>query len=149
MVVYNTVTQWLVQEMGYKQGKNEPCLFIHPITQHRIVLFCDDFLCRVTCSREVSERFYTALAERFECKDPTWLSVGSPMSSTGMDISWYTEGEQLMYSMGQGRDLGDFLHAKGLGEEKLRENPMADKRVLTDTAEISEDQQSWCRRVGL
>ena len=142
---YSTVTQWLVQQMGYKQGKNEPCLFIHPVTQHRIVLFCDDFLCRG--SREVSEKFYTALAERFECKDPTWLSVEDPMTFTGMDISLYTEGEQLMYSMGQGRDLGDFLHAKGLSEEKLRENPMADKRVLTDTAEISENQQSWCRSV--
>ena len=90
---YSTVTQWLVQEMGYKQGRNEPCLFIHPVTQHMIVLFCDDLLCRG--SREVSEKFYTALAERFECKDPTWLSVESPMTFTGMDISLYTEGEQL------------------------------------------------------
>ena len=106
----------------------------HPITQQRIVLFCDDFL--YGGSREVAERFYTALAERFECKDPTWLSVGSPITFTGMDISLYTEGEQLMYSMGHGRDLGDFLHANGLGEEQLRENPMADKRVLTDTTKI-------------
>ena len=142
---YSTVTQWLVQQMGYKQGKNEPCLFVHPVTQHRIVLFCDDFLCRG--SREVSERFYAALAERFECKDPTWLSVEGPMTFTGMDISMYTEGAQLMYSMGQGRDMGDFLHAKGLGEEKLRENPMADKTVLTDPEEISENLQSWCRSV--
>ena len=70
--------------MGYKQGKNEPCLFVHPVTPHRVVLFCDDFLCRG--SKEVSEGFYTALSERFECKGPTWLSVGSPMSFTGMDI---------------------------------------------------------------
>ena len=122
-----------------------PCLFVHPITQHRVVLFCDDFLCRG--SKEVSEGFYAALAERFECKDPTWLSVGSPMTFTGMDISLYTEGEQLVYSMGQGRDLSDFLHATGLSEEKLRENPMADKRVLTDSEEISENLQSWCRSV--
>ena len=39
------------------------------------------------------------------------------------------------------------MHTKGLGEETLRENPMADKRVLTDTAKISENQQSWCRSV--
>ena len=52
-----------------------------------------------------------------------------------------------MYSMGQGRDLGDLLHANGLGEEKFRENPMADKRVLTDTTDISENPQSWCRNV--
>ena len=69
------------------------------------------------------------------------------MTFTGMDISLYTEGEQLMYSMGQGRDMSDFLHAKGLGEEKLRENPMADKRVLTDSEEISGNLQSWCRSV--
>ena len=95
----------------------------------------------------MSEGFYTALSERFECKDPTWLSVGSPMTFNGMDISLYTEGKQLMYSMGQGRDMSDFLHAKGLGEEKLRENPMADKRVLTDSEEISGNLQSWCRSV--
>jgi hypothetical protein len=53
---YSTVTQWIVQEMGYKQGKNEPCLFVHPVTPHRVVLFCDDFLCRG--SKEVSEGFY-------------------------------------------------------------------------------------------
>ena len=52
---YSTVTQWLVQQMGSKQGKNEPCLFIHPITQHRVVLFRDDFLRRG--SKDVSERF--------------------------------------------------------------------------------------------
>ena len=67
------------------------------------------------------------------------------MTFTGMIIS--TEGELLMYSMGQGRDLGDFLHAKGLGEEKCRENPMADKTVLADTTELSENLQSWCRSV--
>ena len=88
-----------------------------------------------------------APAERFECKDPTWLSVRSPTTLTGMDISLYTEDEQLMYSMGHGRDLRDLLHAKGLGEEKLIENPMADKRVLTDSEEISENLQSWCRSV--
>ena len=131
---HSTVTQWLVPDMGYKQGKNEPCLFVHPITQHRVALFCDDFLCKG--SKEVSEWFCAALAERFECKDPTWLSVGSPMTFIGMDTSLYIEGEQLVYSMGQSRDLSDFLHAKGLSEEKLIENPMADKRVLTDSEEI-------------
>ena len=69
------------------------------------------------------------------------------MTFIGMDISSYTEGEQLMYSIGQGRDLSDFLHAKGLSEEKLRENPVANKRVLTDTTEISKNQQSWFRSV--
>ena len=141
---YKTVTAWMIQ-MGYKQGRNEPCLFVHPVTAHRVVLFCDDFLCRG--SKEVSEQFYAALSERFECKDPSWLSEGSPMTFTGMDIRQFTEGGKVMYSMDQGRDMREFLEAKGLGAEKLRQNPMADKAMLTDTAEISENLQSWCRSV--
>ena len=141
---YKTVTAWMIQ-MGYKQGRNEPCLFVHPVTEHRVLLFCDDFLCRG--SKEVSEQFYAALAKRFECKDPSWLSEGSPMTFTGMDIKQFTEGGKVRYSMDQGRDMREFLEAKGLGAEKLRQNPMADKTVLTDTTEISENLQSWCRSV--
>ena len=142
---YATVTQWLVQEMGYEQGKNEPCLFVHPETQHRIVLFSDDFLCRG--SREVSEKFYAALAERFECKDPSWLSVGSPLIFTGMDISEVAGAEGTMYRMDQARDLRDFLTVKGLESEALKENPIGNKSLLADSEEICENLQAWCRSV--
>ena len=57
----------------------------------------------------------------------------------------YTDGTQFVYSMWQYGDMGEFLQAKGLGEEKLRENPMADKTALTDSEEIPENLQSWCR----
>ena len=43
---YSIVSEWLIDDMGYRQGKNEPCVFRHPETGHRLVLFCDDFLCR-------------------------------------------------------------------------------------------------------
>ena len=144
---YTTVTQWLVdpEGMGYEQGKNEPCLFVHPVTQHRIVLFCDDFLCRG--SREVSERFYAALAERFECKDPDWLSVDSTLTFTGMDISEVAEAGGTVYRMDQTRDLRDFLTVKGLGGERPRENPIGDKSVLADGEVVCENLQSWCRSV--
>ena len=142
---YATVTQWLVQEMGYEQGKNEPCLFVHPETQHRIVLFSDDFLCRG--SREVSEKFYAALAERFECKDPSWLSVGSPLTFTGMDISEVAGAEGTVYRMDQARDLRDFLTVKGLESEALKENPIGNKSLLADSEEICENLQAWCRSV--
>ena len=103
---YTTVTAWMIQ-MGYTHGRNEPCLFVHPVSGHRVVLFSDDFLCRG--SKEVSEQFYAALSERFECKDPSWLSEGSPMTFTGMDIKQFTEGGKVMYSMDQGRDMREFL----------------------------------------
>ena len=30
----------------------------------------------------MSERVYAALAERFECKDPEWLSADNPLTFT-------------------------------------------------------------------
>ena len=112
------MTQWLVdpEGMGYEQGTNEPCLFVHPVTQHRIVLFCDDFLCRG--NREVSERFYATLAERFESKEPDWLGVDSPLTFSGMDISEVAEAVGTVYRIDQTRDLGEFLTVKGLGSER-------------------------------
>ena len=106
------------------------------MTGHRIVLFYDDFLC--IGSKEVSEQFYAALSERFECKDPSWLSEGSPMTFTGMNIKQFTEGGKVMYSMDQGRDMREFLEAKGLGAEKLRQKPMADTAISTPNPYLSQ-----------
>ena len=82
-------THATVPNQPAQEVRTGACLYVHPVTQHRIVLFCDDFLCRG--NREVSERFYVALAERFECKDPDWLSVDSTLTFTGMDISEVAE----------------------------------------------------------
>ena len=67
------------------------------------------------------------------------MSEGNPITFTGMDIKQFIEGGKVMYSMDQGRDMRDFLEAKGLCAEKLGQNHMADKAVLTDTTEISEN----------
>ena len=73
---------WLVSpEVGFKQGRNEPCVFTHPVTGMRIVLFCDDFLCRGR--KEVTEKFYEDLSDRFECKDPTYLQPDNPIVFRG------------------------------------------------------------------
>ena len=31
---------------GFKQGSNEPCLFVNPVTGLKLVIYCDDFLYR-------------------------------------------------------------------------------------------------------
>ena len=142
---YSTVSEWLVDEMGYKQGRNEPCVFRHPETDHRIVLFCDDFLCRG--SRTVSEQFYAALADKFDCKDPTYLELGESLTFTGTEISMHSEGQTRYYSMRQYSDMMEFLVSKGLESEKVRQNPMADRKVLVDEGEIGENMKSWCRSV--
>ena len=62
---YDTIRGWLQDEMGYVRGENEPCLFVHPVTGHTVVLFVDDFLCRG--SRIDSEKFYESLTHCLLC----------------------------------------------------------------------------------
>ena len=142
---FKTVTSWLVGEMGYMQGKNEPCVFVHPNTGHRIALYCDDFLCRG--SRTDSERFYAALSRRFNCKDPTYLDTDTDITFTGIDISMSLDEGQPVYRMDQTRDLVNFLDEKGIRSVKHRSSPMPDKSVLLNDEPIGENLQSWCRSV--
>ena len=143
---YKTVVAWLVSpEVGFDQGKNEPCVFNHPVTGMRIVLFCDDFLCRG--SKEVTDKFYKDLTDKFECKDPTYLQPDNPIVFTGMRIVQSEVEGQQVYSMDQETDVLEFLATKGLDQEKLRDNPMSDKKTLLDTTPINDNLQSWCRSV--
>ena len=48
------------------QGSNEPCLFVHPVTGHKVLMHVDDLLCGGSIAD--SEYFYSRLAERFDCK---------------------------------------------------------------------------------
>jgi hypothetical protein len=143
---YKTVVAWLVSpEVGFDQGKNEPCVFNHPVTGMRIVLFCDDFLCRG--SKEVTDKFYKDLTDKFECKDPTYLQPDNPIVFTGMRIVQSEVEGQQVYSMDLETDVLEFLATKGLDQEKLRDNPMSDKKTLLDTTPINDNLQSWCRSV--
>ena len=142
---YKTVIAWMVGEMGYVQGFNEPCVFVHPTTGHRVVLFCDDFLCRG--SRQVSEDFYSALARRFDCKDPTYLELGETLTFTGMDISMIEREGKVLYRIDQARDIIEFLEQKGMSEEKVQTSPMPNRKLLCNKEEINSNLQTWCRSV--
>ena len=68
MAWYKTISEWLEGE-GFVPGKNDPCVYVHPITGMRLAVVVDDIICRG--SREDTEAFYTALEARFQCKDPS------------------------------------------------------------------------------
>ena len=103
---YKTVSAWLVDEMGYDQGKDEPCVFYNTVTRHRVVLFCDDFLCRG--SRAVSEQFYESLRARFDCKEPNYLETGGELMFCGLNVCMREEAGCEYYTIDQSRDIQDF-----------------------------------------
>ena len=58
---------------GFRVGKNDPCVYVNPITKVRLVVVVDDILCRGSC--KATEAFYTALAARFKVQEPTFLTL--------------------------------------------------------------------------
>ena len=63
-----------LMDMGYKQGKNDPCVFTHPNTEHVIVLWVDDILS--LADNDTARQFYKDLGARFEVKAPEYLTPG-------------------------------------------------------------------------
>ena len=142
---YRTISEWMVNSQKFDQGKDEPCVFRHPDTGFTVVLFCDDFLCRG--SVEETRKFYDRLMTDFQCKDPTYLDTDQPITFTGIRIGQVETGGQTVYTMDQESDMLEFLAQKGLDGERLRDNPMADRKTLLNKEPINENMQSWCRSV--
>jgi len=67
------LTLFLIQ--GFRVGKNDPCVYVNPITKVRLVVVVDDILCRG--SFKATEAFYTSLAARFKVQEPTFLTLTS------------------------------------------------------------------------
>ena len=84
MRFFNTVAQWLIA-MGFTQGKNDPCMFMHETTGVQVGLHVDDGLVRGT--QTAVDSFYTDLAVRFKYKPPKFLSQTTQLEFCGFVIS--------------------------------------------------------------
>jgi len=84
MRFFNTVAPWLI-EMGFTQGKNDPCMFTNNNTGVQVGLHVDDGLVRGT--ELAVESFYADLAVRFNFKPPKFLSQDNSLNFCGFVIS--------------------------------------------------------------
>jgi len=147
MAFYKTLSEWLttpVEEggMGYTKGKNEPCMFKKG--GHTVVVWVDDLLCRGSVGE--SEAFYKALAEKFDIKDPTYLTPECDLAFVGFSIGCERRTEGMYYYMSQESSVETFLEDAGLGQYTGVESPMPNKDVLTsDGTEVSESDASYFR----
>ena len=60
---HGTVRRWLVDDMGFVQGKNDQCLFKHPNTGLRLALHVDDIMARG--NKKANTEFWEAADKRF------------------------------------------------------------------------------------
>ena len=77
----HTLHPWLVS-IGFKQGKNEPCVFRHDELNITVASYVDDIACRGP--RANVEKFMRMLGDRFQCKEVQWLGADAPLDHLGM-----------------------------------------------------------------
>ena len=88
----------------------------------------DDILCRGP--RDATEKFYAALANRFDCKDPTYLEEGYPIKYVGLDIELHDVRGKQAISINQTSDVENYLHDIGHDTHMVVRNPMSNKHTI-------------------
>ena len=82
-----TIVPWL-ESQGFEPGHNDPCVFYHPGKDLLILLYVDDILCdgEEDDIKWFFKKLSTKHGGRFECKEPAWLSIDTPIDHLGMEI---------------------------------------------------------------
>lgn len=146
---YYTLSRWLTSdEIGFVQAANEPCLFTHPVTGVKIVIYCDDFLVRGSAVE--SAKFHSSLENKFDCRPGSRqvLTPDSPIEFTGLRITMEKGAESDSYFIDQTEAIARFLTLHDLDSAKLRDSPMPDaSALLSDNELVTDELAAWCRSV--
>ena len=86
---FDTLVNYLTNDLGFEQGGNEPCLFLHPVTKLKIALHVDDCITRGPHKHTVE--FFNNLNNRFAIKDYNILTPDSPIKHIGYSITMTTD----------------------------------------------------------
>ena len=130
---------------GFKQAKNEPCLFVNA-EGVRVLLWVDDVLVRG--SKEASDRFHCALEKRFECRDSDrqYLPYDHHLEYCGLKIRVIKSAGGDVFEIAQSDDVANFLLDFGLDSEPFKTTPMANLDVLlSDSTVLGPNSFAWCK----
>ena len=120
--------KYLVDEAGFTQGVNEPCLFVNSTTGMKVVIHVDDLF---TCgSEEATKAFYKQMDSRFGMKEYSVLSPANPLKHVGFEITMEKDSEGSSFFMSQQDDVDQFLLDQGLEIRKQVECPMPSRESI-------------------
>jgi len=133
MRFFNTVAPWLI-EMGFTQGKNDPCMFTNHNTGVQVGLHVDDGLVRGT--ELAVESFYADLAVRFNFKPPKFLSQDNSLNFCGFVISETLDAQgRLIRTMDCTEEVAKLIQLAGVSIPHIRKV----KCPMPDGSEIASD----------
>ena len=134
---FETISKWLTAPKGvgcgFKQGKNEPCLFRDPDTGFTLVLYVDDIL--TAGSGEMTEKFHVALGKKFACKDQTYLADDSELDFIGFSVTQqHLDGVRHIY-LDQQCAMQQLLDSFDRSQLQWQASPMPTKQLLHSNPE--------------
>ena len=144
---YCTIAGWLC-DRGFIQGRNEPCLFRHPITDVRVVIVVDDFLCRGSPDDTVAFHDDLEGPDGFECSEGSRqiLTVNNDIDYCGLNVTMRVEQGKTVYSIDQTAGLIDMLTELNLLDQPVRSSPMPSMDLLlSDPTVLNEVDTAWCK----
>jgi hypothetical protein len=149
---FETLKGWLIsKEMGFIQGENELCAFTNPKTGVKLVGWVDDLLVKGT--QQATDQFYRDLNKKFECKDPSFLTVDSPLDYVGFTVGLNeTEGGYKEVYIEQTTQVQDFLEEFECPPAKFAGDPspcFTKSALYSDVTPLSEEEsRRYARIVG-
>ena len=124
---HKTLTSWLLSE-GFQAGENCPCTFVHKDTGFIVLTYVDDILCRG--SLRDSRAFYKKLEQRFEIKDPDYLTTDSPLKFVGFEVEMSRADGVDYREMHQKTEVGLLLDGMSVSPSKNARSPMPNKHTM-------------------
>ena len=140
---FKTIRDWLVDEKGFDQCKNDVCLFRHPVTKVKLLLWVDDNLMRG--ARRHTDKLWDDMDAKFGLKHREYLEYGVSRTFIGVSLLKSKLNGQTVYCMDQNAEVRAFLTDTPVVGSPLK-SPMRDRNDLyVNDTPASKQEATWFR----
>ena len=143
---WNTLRDFMVTTLGFIQGVNDQCHFIHPVTKLRAVVHVDDLLTRGKSAD--TKAFWEAITAKFGVKSWGYVTETTPQYYLSMKISCKTQGKQQWYYIDQEEHISQFLVDTNCMDMNPVSAPMPERNELTsDNTPVTKKEHGWVQSI--
>ena len=141
---WKTLTKFMVEELGFEVGTNDPCLYVHPKTRMRVGAHVDDLASRGR--RNHTEEFWSAISAKFGVKSWGIVEEDKPLSYLSMRISKTVKNGKVWYHLDQEDHIYQFLVDQNAMGLKPVSAPMPDrKELVANPKPVTKKEHAWVR----
>ena len=128
MRLFISLKNWMINDQGFVQSKNDVCLFRHPTTGLKVLIHVDDNLSRGT--RECTTRFWEAMDKRFGLKHWSFIESGEQKRFLGVNVFKDVIDGKRVFGINQNDDVAAFVDEHMAPGAQTVKSPMPDKHAM-------------------